>query len=64
MALNFFAMLYTLSRVDLSLAAPGIASFNYVGNAVAARFFLHENVDRRRWLATLFVCGGVFLLIR
>ena len=64
MALNFFAMLYTLSRVDLSLAAPGIASFNYVGNAVAARFFLHENVDRRRWLATLFVCGGVFLLTR
>ena len=62
MALNFFAMLFTLSRVDLSLAAPGIASLNYVGNAVAARVFLRENVDRRRWLATLFVCLGVFLL--
>ena len=64
MALNFFAMLYTLSKVELSLAAPGIASFNYVGNAVAARYFLHENVDRRRWLAVLFVCVGVFLLTR
>ena len=64
MALNFFAMLYTLSRVDLSLAAPGIASFNYVGNAVAARLFLHEDVDRRRWLAVVFVAVGVFLLAR
>ncbi len=64
MALNFFAMLFTLSKVDLSLAAPGIASVNYVGNAVAARFFLHEDVDRRRWLAVLFVAIGVFLLTR
>ena len=64
MALNFFAMLFTLSRVDLSLAAPGIASFNYIGNAIAARLFLHENVDRRRWLATSFVCAGVYLLAR
>jgi multidrug transporter EmrE-like cation transporter len=64
MALNFFAMLYTLSKVDLSLAAPGIASVNYVGNALAARLFLRENVDRRRWLAMLFVAVGVFLLAR
>jgi drug/metabolite transporter (DMT)-like permease len=64
MALNFFAMLFTLSRVDLSLAAPGIASVNYVGNAVAARLFLHEDVDRRRWLAVLFVAAGVYLLAR
>lgn len=64
MALNFFAMLYTLSRVDLSLAAPGIASITYVGNAAAAKLFLHEQVDRRRWLATIFVCVGVFLLTK
>ena len=64
MALNFFAMLFTLSKVDLSLAAPGIASFNYVGNAVAARLFLREDVDRRRWLAVLFVAVGVYLLAR
>jgi drug/metabolite transporter (DMT)-like permease len=64
MALNFFAMLYTLSRIDLSLAAPGIASLTYVGNAFAAKIFLRENVDRRRWLAALFVCAGVWLLAR
>ncbi len=64
MAVNFFAMLYTLSHVDLSLAMPGIASFTYVGNAVAARLFLRENVDRRRWFAVAFVCVGVFLLTK
>jgi multidrug transporter EmrE-like cation transporter len=64
MAVNFFAMLYTLSKVDLSLAMPGIASFTYVGNAVAARLFLKENVDRRRWLAVCFVCVGVLLLTK
>ncbi len=62
MALNFFAMLYTLSLVDFTLAMPGIASFTYVGNAVAAKLFLRENVDKRRWLAVAFVCVGVFLI--
>ena len=62
MALNFFAMLYTLSIVDLSLAAPATASVTFIGNAAAAKIFLRENVDRRRWLAALFVCVGVILL--
>jgi drug/metabolite transporter (DMT)-like permease len=62
MALNFFAMLYTLSIVDLSLAAPATASLTFIGNAAAAKMFLRENVDRRRWLAALFVCVGVALL--
>jgi drug/metabolite transporter (DMT)-like permease len=64
MALNFFAMLYTLSIVELSLAAPATASLTYIGNAAAAKVFLHENVDQRRWLAALFVAVGVVLLSR
>ena len=64
MALNFFAMLFTLSIVDLSLAAPAIGSLTYVGNAIAAKLFLHENVDRRRWLATSFLAVGVVLVSR
>ena len=64
MALNFFAMLFTLSIVDLSLAAPAIGSLTYVGNAIAAKLFLHENVDRRRWLATAFLAVGVILVSR
>jgi drug/metabolite transporter (DMT)-like permease len=64
MALNFFAMLYTLSIVDLSLAAPATASLTYIGNAAAAKLFLKEDVDRRRWLAVLFVAIGVILLAK
>ncbi len=62
MALNFFAMLFALSMTQLSLAGPAIGALTYVGNAVAAKFFLHENVDHRRWLATVFVAVGVVLL--
>ncbi len=64
MGLNFFALLYTLSKVDLSLAAPATASLTYIGNAIAGKFFLRENVDKRRWLAAAFVAVGVFLLAK
>ena len=62
MALNFFGMLFALSIAQLSLAGPAIGALTYIGNAIAAKLFLHENVDRRRWLATLFVAVGVVLL--
>ena len=64
MALSFFTLLFTLSRIDVSLAAPASASLTFLGNAVAAKLFLHENVDRRRWLAALCVCVGVVLLAK
>jgi drug/metabolite transporter (DMT)-like permease len=64
MALSFFSLLFTLSKVDVSLAAPASASLTFIGNAAAAKLFLHENVDRRRWFAALFVCAGVVLLAR
>jgi drug/metabolite transporter (DMT)-like permease len=62
MALSFFSLLFTLSNVEVSLAAPASASLTFLGNAFAAKLFLKENVDRRRWLAALCVCAGVFLL--
>ena len=62
MALSFFSLLFTLSNVELSLAAPASASLTFLGNAFAAKLFLKENVDRRRWFAAIFVCAGVFLL--
>jgi len=62
MAASFFTLLFTLSNVDLSLAAPASASLTFMGNAIAAKIFLKENVDQRRWLAALFVCAGVALL--
>lgn len=64
MALNFFSMLFALSIANLSLAGPAIAALTYVGNAIAAKFFLREKVDRRRWLATMCVVVGVILLAK
>ena len=64
MALSFFTLLFTVSVVDVSLAAPASAAITYIGNAFAAKVFLHEDVDRRRWIAAIFVCIGVFLLSR
>jgi drug/metabolite transporter (DMT)-like permease len=62
MALAFYSLLFALSWNDVSLVGPAAASLTFVANAFAARIFLHENVDRRRWMAALFVAGGVFLL--
>jgi drug/metabolite transporter (DMT)-like permease len=62
LALAFFALLFALNHLDLSLVAPASASLTLVTNAVAAKLFLRENVDRRRWTAAVFVCVGVYLL--
>jgi drug/metabolite transporter (DMT)-like permease len=62
MAVAFFSLLFALSWGDVSLVAPASASLTFVGNAAAAKLFLHERVDRRRWLAAALVaCGVAFL---
>ena len=62
MALGFFSLLITLSWADVSVVGPASASLTFVANAIAARIFLKEHVSRRRWMAALFVAGGVALL--
>ena len=62
MAVAFFSLLFALSWGDVSLVAPAAASLTFIGNAFAARIFLHERVDQRRWIAALLVAGGVALL--
>ncbi len=62
MALAFFSLLFSLSWGDVSLVAPAAASLTFIGNAFAAKIFLHEKVDRRRWMAAVLVAGGVALL--
>ncbi|MFZ0731716.1 MAG: EamA family transporter [Candidatus Sulfotelmatobacter sp.] len=62
MAIAFFSNLVGLSWADLSLVGPASAALTFVSNAFAAKYFLHENVDRRRWVATILVCCGVVLL--
>jgi len=62
MAAAFFSLLFALSWGDVSLIAPADASLTFIGNAFAAKIFLHEKVDRRRWIAALLVATGVALL--
>jgi drug/metabolite transporter (DMT)-like permease len=62
LALAFFSLLFALNHLNLSLVAPACASLTLVTNAVAAKLFLKENVDRRRWTAAVLVCVGVYLL--
>ncbi|MGA8739838.1 MAG: EamA family transporter [Terracidiphilus sp.] len=62
LALAFFALLFALNHLNLSLVAPASASLTLVTNAIAGKFFLHENVDGRRWASAALVCVGVYLL--
>jgi len=64
MALAFFSLLVTLSWADVSVVGPASASLTFIANAVAARIFLKERVDARRWLAACFVAAGVAFLAR
>jgi drug/metabolite transporter (DMT)-like permease len=62
MAVAFYSLLFVLSWTDVSLVAPASASLTFIANAVAARIFLRERVDRLRWTAALLVASGVVLL--
>jgi drug/metabolite transporter (DMT)-like permease len=62
LALSFFSLLFALNHLNLSLVAPASASLTLVTNAVAGKFILKENVDRRRWASAVLVCIGVYLL--
>lgn len=62
MTIAFYSLLFALSWEDVSLVGPAAAALTFVANAVAAKIFLHERVDRRRWIAALLVAGGVLLL--
>ena len=62
MAAAFYAMLFGLSWADVSLVVPASTALTFVTNAFAAKLFLHERVDHRRWLAACLVASGVVLL--
>jgi drug/metabolite transporter (DMT)-like permease len=62
MAGSFFSLLLALSWADVSLVGPASASLTFLSNALSAKFFLRERVDRRRWMAALLVASGVALV--
>ena len=62
MAVAFFSLLFALNHMNLSLVGPAAASLTLVTNTIAAKLFLKENVDHRRWTAAVLVCIGVYFL--
>jgi drug/metabolite transporter (DMT)-like permease len=62
MAAAFFSLLFALNHMSLSLVGPAAASLTLVTNTIAAKLFLKENVDRRRWVSAILVCIGVYFL--
>ena len=62
MTVAFYSLLFALSWADVSLVGPAAAALTFIANAVAAKMFLHERVDHRRWIAALLVAGGVIML--
>lgn len=64
MAGSFFTLLIALNRADLSFVVPASSSFSFILNTLAAKFYLRERVDARRWAAAFLVCVGVFLLTK
>jgi multidrug transporter EmrE-like cation transporter len=62
MTVAFYSLMFALSWADVSLVGPAAAALTFVANAIAGKVFLHERVDRRRWIAAMLVAGGVILL--
>ena len=60
-AIFFGALLYLLSQRDVSLIWP-LTSLGFVITAIAARFFLHEQVSWVRWSGVLLIVLGAGLV--
>ena len=61
LALSFFSFIYVLSWADMSFIVP-VTSVVYVLSVLGAKVFLGEEINRMRWLGTLFVCLGVAVI--
>jgi len=61
MAVSFFAFMKLLTFSDLSFAVP-VTAATVVLETIAAKFWLKEAVDARRWAGACLVACGVALL--
>jgi drug/metabolite transporter (DMT)-like permease len=62
MAASYFSLLTALNWANLSFVGPASSAMTFLANIAAARIFLREEVDRRRWIATALVCVGILLI--
>jgi len=61
MAGAFVSLLAALSVAPVSLVEPATA-LSFVLNTLGAQFLLKERVNPTRWIGTLLVTGGAYLL--
>ena len=61
-ALFFSGLLYLMSRSDVSFLWP-LTSLSFVLTALAARFFLQEQVSGFRWGGVVLIMCGVAMII-
>jgi len=62
MGTAFFSLLAALSVENVSLVVP-VTALSYSAGALGGKFFLGEQVTRKRWTGVLLVCVGVTLVI-
>ncbi len=62
MATAFFSLLLVLSRENVSLVVP-VTALSYAVGALGGKFFLGEQVTRKRWTGVLLVCIGVAIVV-
>jgi drug/metabolite transporter (DMT)-like permease len=62
MGTAFFSLLAVLSVENVSLVVP-VTALSYGAGALGGKFFLGEQVTRKRWTGVLLVCIGVTLVI-
>jgi drug/metabolite transporter (DMT)-like permease len=62
MGIAFFSLLVVLSRENVSFVVP-VTSLSYAAGALGGKFFLGEQVTRRRWAGVGLVCIGVAVVI-
>jgi len=61
MATHFYSYLTLLSLADLSWVLP-MNSISFVFGVLLAQFVLKEQVSAGRWIGTLIICFGVYLV--
>lgn len=62
-AFSMFLWLVAISKLDLSLAYP-LLSAGYIVVAVFSFIFLKEHISLLRWVGTLLIVMGSFLILR
>jgi drug/metabolite transporter (DMT)-like permease len=62
MGIAFFSLLVVLSRENVSFVVP-VTALSYAAGALGGKFFLGEQVTRRRWAGVGLVCIGVAVVI-